>query len=111
MGAFPKKISDYVPPFKDQGIDYVAAANAAGVGIQAALVTQSGAAPLVVDLEAIGLKKMADTNYVVISQVEGAAVTVDESTKTVDGFNVLGGSDTEVHNLLVIGRLQGQVAA
>ena len=106
--ANPKKLSDHMPPLKEQGMDYLAAAARAGVGIQAKLITQSGVAPLVVDLEAEGMSPMADTNDVVISQVEGKACTVDESTKTKTGFNVLLGGDTEVHNLLVIGTLAGQ---
>lgn len=107
--ASPKKISDYLPPLKDQGIDYIAAANAAGVGMQSKQITQSGVAPLVVDLEAEGLSPMEDTNYVVIAQGETVArVTVDQSTITKTGFNVLGGADTEVVHLLIIGRLAGQ---
>lgn len=106
--ATPKKLSNYMPPLKEQGMDYLAAAAQAGVGIQGKLITQSGAAPLVVDLEALGMSPMADTDYVVVSQVEGLTPSVDESTKTKTGFNVLGGVDTSVHNLMVIGRLKGQ---
>jgi hypothetical protein len=109
--ASPKKMSTHIPVMADQGIDHVTASPVGGQGMQAKLVTQSGAAPLVVDLEALGLKKMADTDYVVISQVEGKACTVDESTKTQSGFNVLVGADTDVHNLLVVGRFIDQAPA
>ena len=109
--ANPKKISDYVPILADQGMDYLAAAVKAGVTIQTKKITQPGAAPLVVDLVAEGLTAMADTDYVVLVQGETVArVTVDESSVTTAGFDVLGGAITEVVHLVVIGRVAGQVA-
>lgn len=109
--AFAKRASNYDPLLKDQGINYVTAAAKAGVGIQVKQITQSGAAPLVVSFSAQGMSDMADTNYVVIAQGEtAAAVMVDQSTMAVTGFNVLGGADTEVVHIVVIGRLKNQAA-
>ncbi len=51
---------------------------------------------------------MKDANYTVIVQIEGATATVDESTKTSGSFDVLGGADTNVLNLLIIGRTADQ---
>ena len=97
-----KKISDYVPILKDQGIDYVTAAGVAGLGFQCQTVTVSGS-PATITLST----EMADTSYCAIAQGEGNALSVDEGTKTVSGFDVLGGSG-EVANIIVIGQLKGQ---
>ncbi len=105
-----KRASDQIPYCKDQGIPYLAAAAAPGMSIQAAQVTQVGASPFSVDLAAQGLAPMANTSYAVIVQGETAArVTVDQSSITVNGFDVLGGADTEVLHLLVVGRLAEQL--
>jgi len=107
--ATPKKLSNFLPPLKEQGMDYLVAAHKSGVSMQAVKVTQVGAAPLVVDLVALGLKTMFDTDYVVITAGETAArTTVDESTITPTGFSVLGGAAAEVHHLLVVGRFSDQ---
>lgn len=109
--ATPRKASDYIPILKNQGIDDVVAANGQGVGMQSFKVTQAGAAPLVVNFETLGLKKMANADYTVLTGGETAALTtVDESTITTEGFNVLGGADTEVHHITVVGTLAGQAA-
>jgi len=105
-----KRASDQIPYCKDQGIPYLAGAAQAGVSVQYAQVTQSGASPYSVDLEAWGMAKMGNTSYVVIAQGETASrVTVDQSTMTVDGFDVLGGIDAEILHLVVIGRIAEQL--
>jgi hypothetical protein len=106
--ATPRKLSDYLPPLKNQGMDYLVAASGAGVSIQAKALVQSGAAPFSVVLEDVGLQNMQSSDYVVITQVEGVAATVDESTKTKTGFDLLVAGDTDVHNLIIVGRLAGQ---
>ena len=109
--ATPRKLSKFIPPLQEQGMDYLAAAAAAGVSIQAKQVTQSGASPFSVVLEDAGMKNMEDDEYVVIVQGETAArVTVDQSSLTKVGFDILGGADTEVLHVLVVGRLSGQAA-
>lgn len=109
--ASPKKISAHVPICHDQGMDYLAAAAKPGVGVQAKQITQAGAAPFSVVLEDHGLSNMEDTGYVVIVQGETAgAPKVDQSTITKTGFDILGGADTEVLHVLIVGRLAGQVA-
>ncbi len=107
MAGFDKKASDHIPWAKDQGHDYLVGSNAQNA-MQAGLVTQVGLAPFTVDLEAEGFKRMKDANYTVIVQIEGATATVDESTKTSGSFDVLGGADTNVLNLLIIGRTADQ---
>jgi hypothetical protein len=105
-----KKASDYIPYCADQGMEYLAGAGAAGMTVQAKQVTQVGAAPFSVDLEAQGMMPMANASYVVIVQGETASrVTVDQSTIAVGGFDVLGGADTEVLHLVVIGTVAGQL--
>ena len=52
---------------------------------------------------------MDDTNYSVFVQGETAGrVTVDESSKTIRSFDVLGGVAAEILYVLVIGRIAGQ---
>ena len=93
-------------------MDYLTGAAKAGVSIQSFKVTQSGAAPLVVNFEALGLPNMANADYVVITGGETASrTTVDESAITAAGFEVLAGADTEVHHLLVVGTLKRQAVA
>lgn len=101
---FDKKASDHVPWADDQGHDHLVGSNELK-HLQSKQITQSGVAPLVVNFAAEGMENMKDTNYVVIVQGETAArVTVDQSTIATTGFNVLGGADTEVVHVLVIGR-------
>jgi len=64
----------------------------------------------VLNFEALGLAKMAAADYVVLVQTEGGTPTVDESTKTTEGFSVIDGVADDVLNVLVIGRLAGQSA-
>jgi hypothetical protein len=98
-----RKLSDYIPILAAEGIDYVAAADAAGVGSQYQLVTVSGGT------QAVTLaKQMANVSYAVLVTEETGAVTVAESSKTVTGFDLIGGGAGEIANVLVIGQLNGQ---
>ena len=100
-----------LPPLKDMGMSHLAAAGKGGVALQSALVV-SGGAPDTVVLADLGLSDMADDQYAVLVDGETAArVTVDESTKTPQGFDILGGGATEVLNVVVVGRLKGQAAS
>ena len=98
-----KKISDYVPIFKDQGIDYVAAADAAGVATQYQVVTISG------DPHTITLaKEMANTDYAAVLASDGASLTIDDAQKTTTTFQIAGGfAGVTVANVIVIGQLKG----
>jgi len=105
-----KKASDQIPYCRDQGIPYLAGAAAAGMSVQSAQVTQVGASPFSVDLEAVGMARMANTLYTVTVAGETAGVaTVDQSTLALGGFDVLGGAAAEVLHITVIGRLDGQL--
>ena len=110
MSDSTSRIIDNVPPFKDNGFAGVMGAQDEGWTTQFLLIAQSGAAPFSIDLETQGLKRMADANYVVIVQTEGQAPTVDESTKTAAGFDVLAATDTDVLNILIAGRIENQKA-
>jgi len=77
-----------------------------GKEFQSFKLTLVGAAPHVVSFRALGLQNMANVGYVVQVQGETAArVTVDESTITTDGFNLLGGAAAEVVHVLVHGAI------
>lgn len=63
-----------------------------------------GGSPHTVNLAAEGLEPMEDTDYVVQLQGETVArITVDESTITTDGFDILGGANTEVAHVSIHG--------
>lgn len=105
-----KKASDQIPYCRDQGMPYLAGAAVAGMTVQSKQVIQVGAAPFSVGLEAVGMARMANTDYTVIVQGETAGQPmVDQSTITVNGFDVLGGANTEVLHITVTGRIDGQL--
>jgi len=100
-------IGDSVPPFGDNGVEHVVAANKGGQALQGALVTQVGAAPFTLVFADHGLADMADTNYVVVPVIEGATPSPDESTKSTTSVDILGGSAADVINVLIFGRQAG----
>ena len=98
-----KKISDYVPIFKDQGIDYVAAADAAGVGTQHQVVVVSGSAHTITLA-----KEMASTSYTAVASSNEAARPAAIGTKEVSSVVVTGLNAGDEVNIIVIGQLKGQ---
>lgn len=110
--AFPdkagKKLSDHVPALKDQGMDYLAAANAAGVGIQCYRVAQVGASPFTFTFATYGLKNMADGTYNVIVQGPNGDERADYATRTPTSVQITGGAAAEQLIVLVIGRFANQ---
>jgi hypothetical protein len=99
-----KKLSDYIPIFADQGIDYVAAAPAAGVSTQAQEVVVSGATHTVTLAS-----QMANNTYTAIATNGtdgGSAVTI--GTKTTTTVVIKNGSADDNVNLVVVGQLKGQ---
>lgn len=106
-----KRASDQIPYCRDQGIPYLAAAAQAGICIQSKQIVQVGASPFTVDLEAQGMAKMANTVYTVTvdGEVVSGDVHVDQSSITVNGFDIIGGAAAEVLHVTVIGRVAGQL--
>jgi hypothetical protein len=103
-----KKLSTVYPPLKQEGVDFLVAATRGGVGVQTKKITLSGT-PHTVTFSDLGMQSMADADYLVLLDGETAArLTVDESTITTLGFDVLGGAAAEVAHVLVVGRLQNQ---
>lgn len=99
-----------LPYGADQGMDYICGAGAPGQSVQSFLVV-SGGTPDAVVFADLGLPNMANDTYVVIVNGEtSGATSVDESSKAVTGFSILGGGGAEVLNVLVIGQLANQVA-
>src|SRR5688572_5332180 len=106
----PKKMGDYYPPLKEQGISHLVAAAGHGVGIQAKQIVQVGAPPFSVVFADHGMADMADDAYVVNVNGETVAAThVDQSTLATTGFDVLGGANDEVLHIIIVGRLAGQM--
>lgn len=106
--AFAKKLSNYIPILKDQGIDYATAAGKAGDGMQHIRVAQSGASPYAFVFADNGLQDMADTEYDVIVQGPNGDERADYSSRATTGFDITGGADTEDLIVLVMGRIKGQ---
>jgi len=107
-GVAQKKISDYIPPLKTEGVPFVAGAASGGISFQTKKITLGGS-PHTVTFASLGMKDMEDSSYLVLVGGETVALTkVDESTITTAGFDILGGGATEVAHVLVVGRLKGQ---
>lgn len=68
-----------------------------------AKVTLSGVAPHSITIAELGLAPMENADYLVFPHGETAArVTVDESSITKEGFDLLGGADTEVVHIMIL---------
>lgn len=102
-----RKLSDYIPILAAEGIDYVNAADAAGVGTQYQVVTVSGN-PQTVTLA----KQMANTDYAVLVYDPSGTVNMDTdlNNKTVSSISLVDGGASEVVNVIVIGQLKDQKA-
>jgi hypothetical protein len=102
-----KKLSDYIPILKDQGIDYVAAAPAAGVGTYVQTITPSGGASWngsTVTLD----HTMADTNYAVLTdQAERPMITIYDKTATSFVTDDNGYAGTGTVSFVIVGQLKG----
>jgi hypothetical protein len=101
-----------IPPLGEDGIDNLVGAPYKGIGIQVFDVTLAGAAPhtitFVNQLDPSGrpVKNMAGIDYKVFTGGESAARTqCDLSTRTATGFQLLGGADTEVVQVMVVGQI------
>lgn len=110
-----KKLSDAIPPLKDQNIPYLVAAATGGVGVQYARVTQVGASPFTITFTTASparagqLRPMQDNQYMAIAYdlTSQAFLNVPLANITAAAFNVTGGANNDVLAVLVIGRLAG----
>lgn len=75
--------------------------------LQSAKVTLAGT-PESVTFSGMGLEDMADNQYRVVVGGETAA-TVDESTLTTVGFDIIGGSASDVAHVFVHGKVASRV--
>ncbi|UCG53370.1 MAG: hypothetical protein JSW58_07405 [Candidatus Latescibacterota bacterium] len=106
-----KKLSAYDPVLQEQGIDFVAAASKAGVGIQALQVAMVGGGIFV--FAENGLADMADGNYSVFVQnttdvADPGAVALADRLPT--QITVTGPDVADELDILIVGRLAGQQA-
>lgn len=110
-----KKLSDYLPPLAQQGMDYLCATDKAGISIQTADLTLGGATTATT-FAALSLSDMEDATYsvaiggeyVLIEGTPNLAPVVDLSTRTTAGFSVINGTVSNVVQVIVVGRLTGQ---
>lgn len=68
--------------------------------VQSALFTATGATQAVT-FAGLGMTPPTSLNYVVSAESETAGATVDESTKTLTGFTILGTTNTQPINIIV----------
>ncbi len=98
---------------KRKAIRYIIGSNVPGIGIQAFSVLSTGTPDTVVlastYVNGHALINMANTNYQVLVDGETAndKISVDESSKTTLGFDILQGTAAEVLHVVVIGTLAG----
>ena len=103
-----KKMSDYLPNLKQEGIPYLVGAYEGGVSIQYGQITQAGASAFAVTFAALGMSDMADALYIPFVTGPNGDERADLSTRTTTGFDIVGGADTEVLGVMVVGRIRGQ---
>lgn len=105
----PKQLDTAIPILKDQGIPNLCGAFAKGVSIQSISHTMA-AAPDTFVFDDEGLSDMADTDYIVLpwnqTDVNDQSVI---SAKTTKQFVITGADAADVVDLLIIGRLKGQL--
>jgi len=103
-----KELSKSFREFFLAGIDWVMASGKKSQGMNAFSITSGGSPDSVVFAD-LALPDMADADYQVLCDGETVArVTVDESSKTAFGFDILGGAGAEVIHVVVVGRIEGQ---
>lgn len=107
-GPAQKKISDYIPPLKQEGVPFLAAAAKGGVALQVSEIVQVGASPFAVTFAQLGMSGMADALYVPLVTGPNGDERADLTTRTVTGFSILGGAATERLGIVVVGRLKNQ---
>jgi len=108
MPRAQKKISQYLPDMKVDGVPYMAGASKGGTTIQHAEIAQAGGSPFAVTFAALNLSEMADASYQVMVNGPNGDERCDYTTRTVLGFSIAGGADTENLGLVIVGRLKGQ---
>jgi hypothetical protein len=102
------RLSKLFKAFFNMAIDWVVAAGHSSRGLSGFSVTGGGTGTDVVLFSTYSQPNMANTNYQVLVNGETAApVRVDESTKTLIGFSVLGLGLNEVGHVLVHGQFAG----
>lgn len=114
ISRFAKKLSDLIPAFRDQGIEWgVASGGGAHTGIQSTTFTVgSGSGGLVVTFADQGLSDMKDGSYQVF--VHNHTDAADEATvaivaRNAQGFTLVGPDQNDVLDILVVGKLAGQL--
>lgn len=94
--------------FAIAAIDWVMASGKKSQGTSGFSVVGGGTGTDVVLFSTYGVPNMANTSYQVLVNGETASAThVDETTKTVLGFSILGGGSSEVMHVVVVGRFAG----
>lgn len=104
--ASEKKISDYVPPLKEQKIDYLVGSPQGNKSILSATVVSAGTT-LVVDFLATFGVVMKDASYQIVASSD-ANSSMSYSAKTASGFTLANVQASEVIDIVVIGKVAGQ---
>lgn len=112
ISGLVKKLSDYLPILRDQGIEHLCAASSAGVSLQSASLVAMPADGALTFAE-LGMSDMADSDYALI--VHNHSDAADEATclanaRTATGFTLTGPDEDDLLDIVVVGRLADQLA-
>ena len=107
-GLMKKNAEDHIPFCKDQGIVNLCGTNGAGITMQS--LTWTMVAGGVVDFGTEGLTDMHSAVYQVL--IQNQSDVADEATvvKTTGNITIAGPDNGDVLDIVIIGRLAGQLA-
>lgn len=103
-----KSVKDYIPIFDDLGIKNVVAASKNGLGMQFLKIAMPSTG--VISLIENGLGEMANTDYGIF--IQNQTDVADPGTAvadTVDQITVTGPDTGDILDILIVGKLKGQV--
>lgn len=104
--ARQKKISQYVPPLKEQKLDYLVGAPQGNTSIRAKTLTATTTSRIVVFETEFGLR-MKDASYV-IQVTSNLASTLSLGAKAADRITIGDVQNGELLNVVIIGKVAGQ---
>lgn len=110
-GKLAKDAKGHIPYLADQGIPNLVGAHARGVSIQVLQKAMPTGGVIVFADE--NLADMADSNYKVFIQNQTDQTkpgTVSNAAKLVSQITVVGPTDADVLDIMIVGKLKGQLA-
>ena len=107
----PKDAEDHIPFCKDQGLHNLCGAGTRGVSIQVIPGHVTASDPETLTFADLGLMDMADADYAVFGQNQtDVADQPYFDAKAAGSFQMNGPDAADVVDIVVVGRLKGQLA-